>query len=36
MRMLHNTFGDPDPVATARAKLANIKQGKKEFNRYFA
>jgi len=32
VRILHNTFGDPDPVDTARAKLSNLKQGKKEFN----
>jgi hypothetical protein len=36
IRILQNAFGDPDPVATARAKLANLKQGKKEFNTYFA
>jgi hypothetical protein len=36
IRILQNAFGDPDPVATARAKLANLKQGKKEFNAYFA
>jgi hypothetical protein len=36
IRILQNAFGDPDPVATARTKLANLKQGKKEFNAYFA
>lgn len=36
IQILRNAFGDPDPVATARAKLANLKQGKKEFNAYFA
>jgi len=36
IRILHNAFGDPDPFATARAKLTNLKQGKKEFNTYFA
>jgi hypothetical protein len=36
IRILHNAFGDPDPVATARAKLSTLKQGKKEFNTYFA
>jgi len=36
IRILQNAFGDPDPVATARTKLANLKQGKKEFNTYFA
>ena len=36
IQILHNAFGDPDPVATARAKLATLKQGKKEFNNYFA
>jgi len=36
IRILQNAFGDPDPVATACAKLANLKQGKKEFNTYFA
>jgi len=36
IRILHNAFGDPDPFATARAKLANLKQDKKEFNTYFA
>jgi len=29
-------FGDLDPAATARAKLSTLKQGKKEFNAYFA
>jgi len=36
IRILHIAFGDPDPFFTARAKLANLKQGKKEFNMYFA
>jgi len=36
IRILHNAFGDPDPFATARAKLANLKLCKKEFNTYFA
>jgi len=35
IRILHNAFGDPDPFATTCAKLANLKQGKKEFNTYF-
>jgi len=34
--ILQNAFGDHNPVATARAKLTNLKQGKKEFNTYFA
>jgi len=34
--ILQNVFGDPDSVATDRTKLANLKQGKKEFNTYFA
>jgi len=34
--ILHNAFDNPDPVATACAKLTNLKQGKKEFNMYFA
>jgi len=34
--ILHNAFSDSDSIATARAKLANLKQGKKEFNTYFA
>ena len=36
IQILHNAFGEPDPVATARAKLSTRKQGKKEFNTYFA
>ena len=36
IQILHNAFGDPDPAATARAKLSTLKQGKKEFNAYFA
>jgi len=36
IRILHNAFGNPNPVATAHTKLANLKQGKKEFNTYFA
>ena len=35
IQILHNAFGNPDLVATARAKLATLKQGKKEFNNYF-
>jgi len=36
IRILENTFGDPDPAATARSKLHSLKQGKKEFVAYFA
>jgi len=36
IQILHNVFGDPDPAATTRAKLSTLKQGKKEFNTYFA
>jgi hypothetical protein len=36
IRILNNAFGDPDPIATARSKLHNLKQGKKEFTTYFA
>jgi len=36
IQILHNAFGDPDPAATARAKLSTLKQGKKELNAYFA
>ena len=36
IQILHNAFGNPDPAATARAKLSTLKQGKKEFNAYFA
>jgi len=36
IQILHNAFGDLDPAATARAKLATLKQGKKKFNAYFA
>jgi len=36
IQILQNAFGDPDPVATARAKRASLRQGKKEFNTYFA
>jgi len=35
IHILQNAFGNPDPVTTARAKLANLKQGEKEFNTYF-
>lgn len=34
--LLNNAFGDPDPAATARAKLHHLKQGNKEFTSYFA
>jgi len=34
--VLNNAFGDPDPLATARSKLHQLKQGKKEFTNYFA
>ena len=34
--ILYNAFSDSDPFATTRTKLANLKQGKKEFNTYFA
>jgi len=36
IQILHNAFGDLNPAATARAKLSTLKQGKKEFNTYFA
>jgi len=36
IRVLNNAFGDPDPLATARSKLHQLKQGKKEFTNYFA
>ena len=36
IQILHNSFGDLDPAATARAKLSTLKQGKKEFKAYFA
>jgi len=36
IQILHNTFGDPDPMASTRAKLLTLKQGKKEFNTYLA
>jgi hypothetical protein len=36
IRILEAAFGDPDPAATARAKLHSLKQGKKEFTTYFA
>jgi len=36
IRVLDNAFGDPDPLATARSKLHQLKQGKKEFINYFA
>jgi len=34
--VLDNAFGDPDFLATARSKLHQLKQGKKEFTNYFA
>jgi len=36
IHVLNNAFGDPDPLATARSKLHQLKQGKKEFTNYFA
>ena len=36
VQILHNAFGDTGPATTARAKLTNLRQGKKEFNTYFA
>jgi len=36
IHVLKNAFGDPDPLATARSKLHQLKQGKKEFTNYFA
>lgn len=36
IRVLNNAFGDPDPLATARSKLHQLKQGKQEFTNYFA
>lgn len=36
IRILEAAFGDPDPAATARAKLHGLKQGKKEFTVYFS
>jgi len=36
IRVINNAFGDPDPLATARSKLHQLKQGKKEFTNYFA
>jgi len=34
--VLNNAFGDPDPLATARSKPYQLKQGKNEFTNYFA
>jgi len=36
IRILENTFGDPDPAATTRSKLHSLNQGKKQFVTYFA
>jgi len=36
IRLLNNAFGDQDPLATARSKVHQLKQGKKEFTNYFA
>jgi len=34
--VLNNALGDPGALATARSKLHQLKQGKKEFTNYFA
>ena len=36
IQILKNAFGDPDPAATARSKLYNLKQGKRDFAVYYA
>jgi len=36
IQILKNTFGDPDPAATACSKLYNLRQGKREFAVYYA
>lgn len=36
IQILKNAFGDPDPAATARSKLYNLKQGRRDFAVYYA